>query len=395
MKQFLNVRTSLLATLSAMALVGASMPASAASVLTNGSFESPNIGTGNYTYAPSGTGWAFSGSALVNAQGANAWYGGSAPSGMNGVQFAALQGLGSLSQSFTATASTLHLGWLDAGRPNYGCCNGDQSYNVLLNGSAVGGTFSTVSGESFGFNTLDFTGLTVGLDYNLAFQGLINADQTSFIDGVVLSDTPVAAPAGPPIVTLSALGDPNTLPSGQALIADFNNPATPNAVLQPNFSLALNGATVGVNEGGPGYSGTLAGNSTHYLTIPGNASTTLTSLKGLKNFSFYMGSPDSYNSVQFLGENYDFTLSGGQLTGGNTNQSWNWASRVNFDFGGAVVNTVILRSSGNSFEVDNFAGMSALAGPSGAVPEPATWAMMIIGFGAVGAIIRRRKLVFA
>lgn len=31
----------------------------------------------------------------------------------------------------------------------------------------------------------------------------------------------------------------------------------------------------------------------------------------------------------------------------------------------------------------------------GAVPEPATWAMMIIGFGAAGSMIRRRKAVAA
>ena len=29
------------------------------------------------------------------------------------------------------------------------------------------------------------------------------------------------------------------------------------------------------------------------------------------------------------------------------------------------------------------------------VPEPATWAMMILGFGAVGATLRRRRLAFA
>ena len=30
-----------------------------------------------------------------------------------------------------------------------------------------------------------------------------------------------------------------------------------------------------------------------------------------------------------------------------------------------------------------------------AVPEPATWAMMIVGFGLVGATVRRRSLAFA
>lgn len=33
--------------------------------------------------------------------------------------------------------------------------------------------------------------------------------------------------------------------------------------------------------------------------------------------------------------------------------------------------------------------------PPGAVPEPATWAMMILGFGGVGATLRRRRQVFA
>ena len=197
----------------------------------------------------------------------------------------------------------------------------------------------------------------------------------------------VAAPASAatPIVTLSAVGDPNTLPSGQVLIADFNNAATPTAVLLPDFTLTLNGATVGVGEGQGGYSGTLPNDPTHYLTVPGNASATLFSVKGLKSFSFYMGSPDTYNSVQFIGAGYNHTLNGGQFTGGNTNQSWGWGTRINFDFGGAVVNQVILRSSSNSFEVDNFAGAIA------AVPEPATWAMMIMGFGAAGAMFRRRR----
>ena len=34
-------------------------------------------------------------------------------------------------------------------------------------------------------------------------------------------------------------------------------------------------------------------------------------------------------------------------------------------------------------------------GGGGAIPEPSTWAMMIIGFGAAGSMIRRRKAVVA
>lgn len=43
-----------------------------------------------------------------------------------------------------------------------------------------------------------------------------------------------------------------------------------------------------------------------------------------------------------------------------------------------------------------FEGVTGQAGPGGpGVPEPATWAMMIIGFGAAGSMIRRRKAVVA
>ena len=34
-------------------------------------------------------------------------------------------------------------------------------------------------------------------------------------------------------------------------------------------------------------------------------------------------------------------------------------------------------------------------GVTGAVPEPATWAMMLIGFGAIGVSLRRRRKVTA
>jgi hypothetical protein len=49
---------------------------------------------------------------------------------------------------------------------------------------------------------------------------------------------------------------------------------------------------------------------------------------------------------------------------------------------------------------DNGAGFTVsinqrAAPPTAAIPEPATWAMMIIGFGAAGAMIRRRKAMVA
>jgi len=195
-----------------------------------------------------------------------------------------------------------------------------------------------------------------------------------------------AASAAAPVVSLSNIGDPNTMLAGQQLVADFNNTADPDAVLLSGYTLTLNGATVGVNEGGSGYSGTLYGDSTHYLTVPGGASATLTSVRALNAFSLYMGSPDTYNSIRFIGANgYDVTLSGAQLSQGYVGQSWDWGQRINFDFGSNTVNQIILSSGSNSFEVDNFA--------VAAVPEPASWALMIMGFGSAGAMIRRRRAI--
>ena len=158
--------------------------AQAAELLTNGSFEAPAIGGGNYTY-PAGTlaSWTYGGSALVGATGGNAWYGGAPPAGQDGDQFAALQGTSTLSQTFTMVGSTLDLSWLDAGRPFFGCCNGDQTYKVTLN-NAVLGTFSTTSGEAFASHSLVEHGLTNGGSYTLAFKGQVAADDTSFIDKV-------------------------------------------------------------------------------------------------------------------------------------------------------------------------------------------------------------------
>lgn len=52
--------------------------------------------------------------------------------------------------------------------------------------------------------------------------------------------------------------------------------------------------------------------------------------------------------------------------------------------------------SDHGMAVDNLSITASLVPVSGAVPEPSTWAMMILGFGMVGAGLRnRRKLAFA
>ena len=106
------------------------------------------------------------------------------------------------------------------------------------------------------------------------------------------------------------------------------------------------------------------------------------------NFFRSKGSPDSFNSIRFQGADFDVTLTGSDLFSPATafNGDQGVGRRISYDFGGAAVNTITFGSTGNSFEFDNLA-----AGVAGAVPEPATWAMMLLGFGALGATLRRRR----
>jgi len=62
-----------------------------------------------------------------------------------------------------------------------------------------------------------------------------------------------------------------------------------------------------------------------------------------------------------------------------------WTMGINF--GGAGFQG----GDDESWGIDNF----HLAAVTGGVPEPATWAMMIAGFGLAGAALRRRRAAFA
>lgn len=58
-------------------------------------------------------------------------------------------------------------------------------------------------------------------------------------------------------------------------------------------------------------------------------------------------------------------------------------------------NTRIANKKGQLLGISHVTLFGATIGNGNAVPEPATWAMMIMGFGATGAMIRRRRQQFA
>jgi hypothetical protein len=130
---------------------------------------------------------------------------------------------------------------------------------------------------------------------------------------------------------------------------------------------------------------------TPYLSVLGGGSATYTFAQPVSSFEFDWGSIDSYNTL-VVTTNDGFV---GEITGSNVvdpangNQTEADTNRLFVANGqGALFTSFTISSSENSFEIDN------LAVPN-AVPEPATWAVMLTGFGAVGAAMRRRRAALA
>ena len=136
-----------------------------------------------------------------------------------------------------------------------------------------------------------------------------------------------------------------------------------------------------------------AADPTRYASVQGNNTSTLTVLGGnyLTGFSFYMGSPDTYNHLVFNHLGGGSTMFDGDAIWGGTpngNGDRTQGFRVYYDFNGTKVTSINFSSDSNAFEFDGLAGT--------VVPEPGTWALMILGFGGVGAMLRnRRRLVAA
>ena len=131
---------------------------------------------------------------------------------------------------------------------------------------------------------------------------------------------------------------------------------------------------------------------TRYASVQSGSTSTFSVLGGayLTDFSFYMGSPDTYNHVTFNYIGGSQTLDGVNIWGGpNFGGDRTKGFRVYYDFGGAKVTSIVFSTeTTNAFEFDGLAGTLS-------VPEPATWAMMIMGFGAAGAMLRRRRAAIA
>ncbi|MBV1692514.1 PEPxxWA-CTERM sorting domain-containing protein [Novosphingobium sp. G106] len=114
----------------------------------------------------------------------------------------------------------------------------------------------------------------------------------------------------------------------------------------------------------------------------------ITFANALNYLSFLWGSPDTYNQLTLttnLGNTFNFTPQGLNFAVTDGNQSF--SQYVQFKTaGGELITSAKFDATPlkDAFEVANF---------STGVPEPASWALLILGVGFTGAALRRRRSV--
>ncbi len=129
----------------------------------------------------------------------------------------------------------------------------------------------------------------------------------------------------------------------------------------------------------------MASGFTSMLTIT-NAAGGTASYDALNIF----GNDNAQNSNGLGGEQNSLRLNFGFLNGGIFN-----VGDINYD---AAVNStynVTFRVSGNGFTTVSDSIVIQQGSGFAAVPEPAAWALMLLGFGGIGVAIRRRRATFA
>lgn len=120
---------------------------------------------------------------------------------------------------------------------------------------------------------------------------------------------------------------------------------------------------------------------------PAGTPALLTFTTPINYLSFLWGSPDLYNKLTITSNQgtYNFTVGPTSLNFSVTDGNQTFSQYVQFQAGAGefITSALFLSDPSDAFEAANFS--------VAAVPEPSTWAMMILGFAGVGFMAYRRK----
>ena len=247
---------------------------------------------------------------------------------------------GTITTSAKASAAAVYVGYLD----------GLRGGTDFPNPYTVGGTFTT-GGSTYTISTV------LG-DVNDAIDAggimLLNTGSTNMvINGLDVSN--VGSSAG----HFAIWGGSFTLAAGKGAIFtstsnyNFDTSDYSSAALQVGFDPNTNNCSVGA------IAATLA-----CISSAAKVMFTLDGVNAAFNDTGHVLDTGGYDTA-----NYNhFHTGGGGVALSNTNESLNW------------------RAIGTT-------GLDDPGGVRGGVPEPASWAMMVLGFGGLGAVLRRRRQV--
>lgn len=103
----------------------------------------------------------------------------------------------------------------------------------------------------------------------------------------------------------------------------------------------------------------------------------------------------AWYSVIGVGGGYVFAQDYSKNTGGKYYDAGVGYDCCGLDYRDTNAASAYVADNATGPEFTNYAFRDDGLGPVGAVPEPATWALMIGGFGMAGAMVRRRKVALA
>lgn len=113
------------------------------------------------------------------------------------------------------------------------------------------------------------------------------------------------------------------------------------------------------------------------------------------NFFNILGGTTTATATQLLFDSSNVGFLAFGNSDGNIFTALCWSGLGASCAGEAGPSKVVAADYADDWELGSVSGTVLVAGVAGAIPEPSTWALMILGFGMAGATMRRRAVRIA